>query len=81
MKLVSSCLVVLCACLMVVTLPLWGTQVQYMNVEQLGDDSAAMVRGTVAEVRYFTGIRSTSASPRWCKRGPVSDHLPDCGQG
>ena len=53
MKLVSSCLIVLCACHMVVTLPAWGTQVQYMSVEQLGDNSAAVVRGTVAEVRSF----------------------------
>ena len=53
MKLVSSFLVVLCACLMVVTLPAWGTQIQYMSLEQLGENSAAVVRGTVAEVHSF----------------------------
>jgi len=59
MKLVSGRLVILCACLMVMTLPARGTQVQYKSLEQLGEDSSAVVRGTVAEVRSFWNEKHT----------------------
>lgn len=59
MQLISVWLVVLCACLMVATLPAQGTQVQYKSVEQLGEDSSAVVRGTVASVRSFWNEKHT----------------------
>jgi hypothetical protein len=34
-------------------LPCLGTQVLYKNAQQLGEDSSAVVRGTVADVRSF----------------------------
>ncbi len=59
MKLISVRLVVLCACLVVAMLPAQGTQVQYKSVEQLGEDSSAVVRGTVASVRSFWNEKHT----------------------
>ncbi len=59
MKLISVRLIVLCACLVVATLPAQGTQVQYKSVEQLGEDSSAVVRGTVANVRSFWNEKHT----------------------
>jgi hypothetical protein len=59
MKLISVLLVVLCSCLVGGTLPALGTQVQYKSVEQLGEDSSAVVRGTVANVRSFWNEKHT----------------------
>jgi len=59
MKLVSICLVVFSACVLVGVLPALGTQVLYKSVEQLGEDSSAVVRGTVTDVRSFWNEKHT----------------------
>jgi hypothetical protein len=53
MKLISIRLIILVVCLAGVALPVSGTQVLYKSVEQLGSDAAAVVMGTVVDVRSF----------------------------
>jgi len=59
MKLVSVRLVVICACLLMGVLPATGTQVLFKSVEQMGQESAAVVRGTVTDVRSFWNEKHT----------------------
>lgn len=59
MKLVSVRLIVICACLVMGVLPATGTQVLYKSVEQMGQESAAVVRGTVTDVRSFWNEKHT----------------------
>jgi len=59
MKLVSVRLIVICACIMTGVLPAAGTQVLYKSVEQMGQESVAVVRGTVTDVRSFWNEKHT----------------------
>jgi hypothetical protein len=52
-KLISIRLVVFAACLAGLAMPVLGTQVIFKSVEQLGEDSSAVVMGTVVNVRSF----------------------------
>lgn len=53
MKLISIRLIVFVACLFGLALSVSATQVIFKSVEQLGEDSSAVVMGTVVNVRSF----------------------------
>ncbi len=53
MKLISIRLIVFVACLVGLALSVSATQVIFKSVEQLGEDSSAVVMGTVVNVRSF----------------------------
>jgi hypothetical protein len=53
MKLISIRLMFMIACMAGLAIPVLGTQVIFKSVEQLGEDSSAVVMGTVVNVRSF----------------------------